>query len=313
MFLTNRGRPFVALLATLSVVWVVGFAMPASAILVGGKYHRPTLSSQNVFCLGGICDRCMSDRWPDLLNVFDTRNGSNCNGIFPPPFVATNRILGWGNGDWAWFLIIGSPRTLQETVDYCQENFDEIHCAFATPNGPVPVPGAYYVGSEYSLNDLDQMIDRTTIGWRAFDPVPFEPLRSYVDDAAFELGYDDQRGWRAIYRGAARYVVELELGQGPPPAVVGGQVVSVRHAAGAQADINFGLKVLIHALVACETWEDTARDILGPYGILPFCDAQNDDCAPSFVYEIWMAFQDIVHPYVKTEETTWGLLKGEYR
>lgn len=306
---------FVGWLFTMLVV-----ANSASAgLLTVGKYNRDTLDAQFSLCGGFTCDDCMSNRWPGLPNPFIDQDTPDCNGIVFP-FASTNKLFRWGDGNWGWFALIGDADELQATINYCHQNFNEINCSYPEDWGPEPVPGAYYPTMQLVLNDLDEGIDRDHTGWPSYyDPAPFDPIRPYVDQVGLENQYDWRLGWRIIFEGAIRYVADIGLGEGPPPVADGGSAVgdatlSIPHVpSGSQADIDFGLKVAIHALVATETWEVNTGEILQPYGIEPFCGFMDEACAPTFVYEIWNAFDDIVRPYVAVEQSTWGKIKALYQ
>jgi len=309
----------------------------AAAWLVGGKYHRWTLETQWGVCHNGDCDGCMQTTWPNPINPFWAGDDANCNGIWPWPLGYTNRLYQWGTGEWYWFYIIGGQAELESTVSACQQNYYEWNCAYASEVGPVPVPGAYYIGSEIGLPEFDGLIDRAQTGWptdwNQYDLAQFDVMKPYVEQVIQEMGFVDL-GWTAIFYGATMYYYESELGDLPPPMVVaadgteypigadfasnppaipGATIAPASNSSGVTGSgPALALDVMAHAFVASESWE-IHSGILQDNGISPFCVSDNDDCAPTFVYVIWVAFSDIVHPYVKSESSTWGSIKTLYR
>jgi hypothetical protein len=305
--------------------------------LIGGKYHRWTLETQWGVCNGGDCDGCMNEMWPNPFNPFWAGDDPNCNGVWPWPLGYTNKLYRWGTGDWYSFIIIGGYRELENTIDACHQNHNDWNCVYASEVGPVPVPGAYYVGSQLGLLELDGMIDRTQIGWptdwSSYDLAQFDVMKPYIEEVIQEMTFADL-GWTAIFRGAAMYYYENELGDLPPPtilgtdgteypidanfaseppAIAGATVAPVSNSLATSGNSQaLALKVMAHAFVASESWE-LHSGILQENGISPFCTSDNDDCAPTVVYVIWAAFSDIVRPYVKSEDSTWGSVKDLYR
>ena len=117
------------------------------------------------------------------------------------------------------------------------------------------------------------------------------------------MGKPTGNGWHTIWVGCMYYLSYVDLEVGPP---VFDAASNTRNLV-----VDFALKCVAHSMVAHHSWETPVVDVITPNGIAPFC--ADEWCTPSFVYEMFMAFEHIIRPFVKSDDSTWGKIKALYK
>lgn len=299
----------VAVLAVSLALLVSGTTLAASTRslfhITAGKYNVPELHRQNEHCLNFVCDRCMYDEFPDPSNPFDPNDGWNCNGMSPytnPIFHGMSHLFGL---DWESYVLYVQRDVLLNTINTCWQNWNtQIRCTAWDPvfGQWVDIQGAYQVGSEFSLGLLDGYIDRYTTGYPpGMGPGDWDDLHDYAGIYMYHPMLSSYHAWGRVYHATLIYWAEAVM-QYP-----------VKDGGAKSLDEEFALKVMAHALVCWQCWEDGSSeiDLVGANGIAcwPFIVSET----PSFVYEISWALADLIDLPVEAKRATWGSLKASYR
>ncbi len=269
-----------------------------------GKYNKTTLEAQYLYCDDQQCPGCMFSNYPDCPNPFDSEDGANCEGI--------HEQLNWwgwfgllpGSGGWINFGLFTQRQTLEATVAACRQSFDEEYCL----SGYGPIEGAYRIGSEFDLGQLDrQYIDRSRLG----DTVPpYDNLNTFAGYCSWVATQSGVRigtsYWHYATYAAAMYLADVTMDSTLP----------AKRNSATPEEVEQAKKLFIHCFVAAQSWELGAVDfpeedyILDDAGIepIPFLV----DFTPSYYYTIRDAIDYIFPVSVKADLASWGLLKSRF-
>lgn len=299
------------MVSALLTLLLVAPLLPNSALGISitvGKYDKWALTSQFFHCHAGACQGCMRINFPDILNPFDDGGNENCEGIRKDANFYYWMLPLLFNGDWVSFLLPTQKSVLEETVDYCRQFKWQENCVGTVGNLTGSVPGAYLIGSEFDVGQLDrEFIDRSRTGPGYPSGADFYNFIEYCYEVNYQVATGGTAYWHYATHAAAVYLSDAVMAQLGYPTKR--RNLDVR-------DVLLAKKLFIHSFVAQQCWELGAwgyqdeEYVLDDAGIraIPFIQSET----PSFYYEIRAAIDHIFPVSVTASSSSWGAMKSTY-
>ena len=305
--MNTRARTASILLAVLLLLsaapsWALNFKFTV------GKYDRWALRSQFRNCNEFVCQGCMRANFPDIMNPFDDGQDENCDGIHEQLnayYWSLGVIFG---GEWVSFVLPSERSVVEGTLYSCNQLKSQLNCIGQVNGHMGEVMGAYLLGSEFDLGQLDrEFIDR----WRTGPDFPsgadFHNFVEYCYEVKIQVAPNGTAYWHYATHAAAIYLADAVMAQLGVP---------TKQRKLDAYDVQLAKKIFVHAFVAQQCWELGAWEypdedyILGDLGIafIPFVQS----ATPSFYYEIRAAIDHIFPVSVTTRSSSWGAIKSEY-
>jgi hypothetical protein len=300
-------------LVILAAVFLPSLACSSEYYFTAGKFNRWNLYFQFANCEPeSSCDRCMIDFYPDIPNVFDGRDTKNCNGIHP----AVNFLFRWesnlGDEQWESFFLNAAKSTIQSVIDVCTQNYTETHCSYYQNDTRYDIAGAYLLGTEIKLGDLENHIDRDILGPHPDPGIYWGNFLPYMEYAVAYAGDLGHHPWKLAYLAAGAYWADL--------ATITASM-DARDQLAMYDELQLAVKIFAHALICWQSCDGdmngswgcgiSEMDFLTPNRLEPFPYAP-PEAVPSFVFWLADAVSGIIRVPTNVEQNSWGGIKEKY-
>jgi len=295
------------------IIFCMGQSKAGALYGTNGYYNVDILEQQFNLCHGNNCPGCMNYYFGGLINLFDTSNNENCDGVIDftqYAFKWAHKLFG---GPWVAFSIMSNREAIEYPLTQCKQHLDDIHCVCSNYNGEqVEIPGAYKLGSTFDFGAFDSYIDRSTLGRPTqYTYYDWNDLQDYVEEFVGQGWLYLWGRWELIYHASMAYYADADLEQ----IIIVKNQATTNDKATTSLDIEFAKKCVAHALVCWQApeWENGQSDIdiIGVCNIEPWPFYIYE--TPSFVYELENALSGIIYLPVSRVSKSWGEIKAIYR